>query len=95
MLVEALGVYEEQIKELRELIQSERDRRLVKKAMAVKLVYQGYTYSTIASILEVSLGAITKWKQTYEGEGVEGFCPKHKGRKSYLSPEGKEEVLNG
>jgi putative transposase len=82
-----------QIKELRELIEKERDSRLVKKGLAVKLVYQGYNYESIANILEVSMGSITTWKQLYESEGIEGFRPKHKGRKAYLSQDQKEEVL--
>jgi putative transposase len=81
------------IEELRELIQRERDSRQVKKGLAVKLVYQGYSYAAIANILDVSMGAITAWKQIYEAEGLEGFRPKHKGRKAYLRPEQKDEVL--
>jgi putative transposase len=81
------------IEELRELIQRERDSRLVKKGLAVKLVYQGYGYAAISNILDVSMGAITAWKQIYESEGLEGFRPKHKGRKAYLSREQKDEVL--
>jgi putative transposase len=85
--------YEVQIEELRGVIQTERDSRVVKKALAVKLVYQGYSYAAVTSIVEVSMGAITLWKQTYEAEGVEGLRPKHKGRKAYLSASQKEEVL--
>lgn len=96
-MMELVGALESRhgtkIEELRELIERERDSRLVKKGLAVKLVYQGYGYATIADILEVSMGAITTWKQLYESEGVEGFRPKHKGRKAYLSQEQKEKVL--
>ncbi len=34
----------------------------VRKALAVKLVYQGYKYEEIQTILDVSLGSITSWK---------------------------------
>lgn len=85
--------YEVQIEELRGLIQTERDSRVVKKALAVKLVYQGYGYGAVTSILEVSMGAVTLWKQRYETEGVEGFRPQHKGRKAYLSAAQRAEVL--
>lgn len=40
------------------------------------------------------MGSITTWKQLYESEGIEGFRPKHKGRKAYLSEEQKSEVLS-
>ncbi len=90
----AESAHAEQIEELRKLVERERDSRVVKKGLAVKLVYQGYKYETITNILEVSMGAITTWKQLYESEGIEGLRPKHKGRQAYLSEEEKEEVLS-
>lgn len=92
-IIAPTACYKVQLKELRGLIQTERDSRVVKKALAVKLVYQGYSYGAVTSILEVSMGAVTLWKQTYETEGVEGFRPQHKGRKAYLSAAQREEVL--
>lgn len=50
------------------------DAREVRKALAVKLVYQGYLYDEIQTILEVSRGSITGWKQAYEEFGCK---PKH------------------
>ena len=41
----------------------------------------------------MSLGALSNWKQAYEEEGLEGFRPRHKGRKSYLSSNQREAVL--
>lgn len=92
-IITASLCHDAEIEELRGLLQRERDSRVVKKALAVKLVYQGYSYASVSSILEVSMGAISLWKQTYEREGVEGFRAKHKGRKAYLSAREKEEVL--
>lgn len=46
------------------------------------------------SLLDVSLGSITGWKQAYEFQGIDGLGLNHKGRKSYLSSEQKEEVLS-
>ena len=83
---------ETKIEELKELIRKNRDSRQVKKALAIKLSYQKYTYEEIVAILDVSLGAISQWKKDYEREGVVGLVPKHKGRQSYLSQEEKEEV---
>lgn len=37
------------------------DAREVRKALAVKLVYQGYLYDEIQTILDVSRGSITAW----------------------------------
>ena len=84
---------EVQVEELKAFISKERDGRQVKKALAVKLLYQGYGYESTTQILDVSLGALSNWKQAYEEEGLEGFRPHHKGRKSYLSSGQKEEVL--
>ena len=58
------------IEELKTFIGIERDTRQVKKALAVKLIYQDYGYETISGILEVSLGALSKWKQAYERDNL-------------------------
>jgi len=81
------------IEELKTFIGSERDARPVKKALAVKLIYQDYGYQAITGIWEVSLGALSKWKQAYERNGLAGFRPQHKGRQSYLTPSERDAVL--
>lgn len=80
------------LEELRGFIGRERDARQLRKALAVKLSYEGYSYESISQILEVSMGAITQWKRSYEEEGLGGFRPRHKGRKSYLSAESRAEI---
>lgn len=82
-----------EIAELKTFIGQHRDARQVKKALVVKLLYQGYGYEAIVSILDVSMGSISNWKQAYEAEGLEGFRPRHQGRQSYLSPQDKVAVL--
>ncbi len=82
------------IAELQEFIAQNPTAREVRKGLAVKLVYQGYLYEEIQTILDVSLGSITGWKQAYEENGIDGLRLKHKGRKSYLSAEQREEVLS-
>ncbi|MDB9526291.1 winged helix-turn-helix domain-containing protein [Oscillatoria sp. CS-180] len=81
------------IEELKTFISTERDARQVKKALAVKLIYQDYGYEVITGILEVSLGALSKWKQADERDGLVGFRPQHKGRQSYLTSPEREAVL--
>jgi len=80
------------IEELKAFIKTQRDGRQVKRALAVKLLYQKHTYESIISILDVSMGFIAKWKQQYEADGVVSFAPQHKGRQSYLSQNQKEMV---
>jgi putative transposase len=82
-----------QIEELKAFIGKERDGRQIKKALAVKLLYQGYGYEAVVQILDVSMGSLSNWKQTYEVNGISGFQPQHQGRKSYLSETQKQEVL--
>jgi putative transposase len=47
------------IAELQEFIDNRPDAREVRKALAVKLVHQGYKYEEIQTILDVSVGSIT------------------------------------
>ena len=88
-----IGQKPKAIEELKAFIRTERDGRQVKKALAVKLIYQDYRYEDITTILEVSMGALSKWKQAYDRAGLAGFRPQHKGRQSYLTMEAKEAVL--
>lgn len=86
--------YASQIAELQAFASQERDGRQLKKALAVKLLYQGYKHEAIVEILDVAMGSLTNWRTLYESEGLAGFKPKHKGRKGYLSSEQREEVLS-
>lgn len=82
------------IAELQEFIALRSNAREVRKALAVKLIYQGYLYNEIQTILDVSLGSISGWKQAYELQGLDGLRINHKGRISYLSSEQREEILS-
>ena len=88
-----LEIAQKEIAELQEFIALRPDAREARKALAVKLVYQGYLYEEIQTILDVSRGSITLWKQAYEENGVDVLRVKYKGRKSYLSAKQREEVL--
>ena len=52
---------------LQDFIDMRPDACEVRKALAVKLVYQGYLCDEIQTILDVSRGSITGWKQAYRG----------------------------
>ncbi|MDZ8023896.1 MAG: transposase [Nostoc sp. DedQUE11] len=80
--------------ELQNFIDMHPDAREIRKALAVKLVYQGYLYDEIQTILDVSRGSITGWKQAYEENGIDGLRLNYQGRKSYLLNEQREEVLS-
>ncbi|QFS50071.1 hypothetical protein GXM_07565 [Nostoc sphaeroides CCNUC1] len=55
------GIKFHAIAELQDFIALRPDVREVRKALAVKLVYQGYLYDEIQTILDVSRGSITGW----------------------------------
>lgn len=80
--------------ELQEFIDGRPDAREVRKALGVKLVYQGYKYEEIQTILDVSVGSITSWKQAYREYGICGLRLNYKGTKSYLSDQQRVEVLS-
>lgn len=82
------------IAELQNFIDMHPDAREMRKALAVKLVYQDYLYDEIQTILDVSRGSITGWKQAYEENGIDGLRLNYQGRKSYLNREQREEVLS-
>jgi putative transposase len=82
------------IAELQEFIDSRPDARELRKALAVKLVYQGYKYEEIQTILDVSVGSITSWKQAYQEHAIVGLRLNHKGKKGYLNDKQREEVLS-
>ncbi len=79
---------------LDDLIAQCRDSREVKKAYAIKMIYQGYLYDEIQLILNGSRGSITGWRQAYDRNGIEGLKLNYKGRKSYLTLSEREEVLS-
>ena len=82
------------VDDLDTFIASNPEGRELRKAIAVKMIYQEYPYREIQSLLGVSMGAISEWKMLYAQQGCEGFKPQHKGRRPYLTPEQRDEVLS-
>ncbi|WP_316426889.1 helix-turn-helix domain-containing protein [Leptolyngbya boryana] len=79
--------------DLKTFIDSNPDPRELKRALAVQMVQQGYVYTDIQAVLQVSVGFITKWKQNYEAEGVKGLRLAYQGRKSYLNDLQRQAVI--
>ncbi len=82
------------MKELSEFIQSNPDSRELKRALAVEMVRQRYTYFEIRDVLQVSVGFISKWKQGFEEQGVAGLILQHQGSMGYLDAQQRQAVLN-
>lgn len=81
------------MEELLELIEGNPDPRELKRALAVKLVMQDYSYREIQKILNVSIGFISKWKQIFESLGVNGLNLSYKGASSYLNSQQRMDVI--
>ena len=71
---------------LEDLIKDHPSGKELKRALAVKLALENYSYRDIQKILEVSLGLITKWKHYFEAEGVKGLQSHHRGSQGYFKP---------
>ena len=84
---------EEEIKQLEQWIKTNPDSRELKRAIAVKLSLQGWTYRAITPILNVSSSFISKWKTRFKQEGISGLKLSYKGAKSYLNSQEKQAVI--
>lgn len=82
------------MEELAEFIQSNPDPRELKRALAVQMVSQNYTYFEIQDILQVSVGFISKWRKTFEAQGVAGLVLHHRGSSGYLSTQQRQSVID-
>jgi transposase len=74
----------EALKILEEFIKSNPNSQEMKRALAVKLVLEGYRYAQIKQILSVSVGFISKWINAFKFGGIPGLKSSYKGRKGYL-----------
>lgn len=79
--------------ELVSLINSQPDPRVLKRALAVKMTLQGFTHQEIMGAIQVCSGFISKWKQIYIENGIEGLNLGYKGFKPYLSSEDRQAVI--
>lgn len=81
------------LEELVQLIQNNPNPSELKRALAVQMTLQGYAYREICGVLQVSVGFISKWKLTYQEQGISGLKLKHRGPASYLDPTQKQAAL--
>lgn len=81
------------IKALSDFIQSNPDPRELKRALAVQMVLQKYSYFEIRDVLQVSVGFISKYKQLFRQQGISGLTLKHQGSTGYLDTDARLEVI--
>lgn len=82
------------INHLDDFINETRDAREIKRALAVKMILQGKSSQEIEKLLQVSQSFISKWKNLVLFQGLNSLKLKYKGRKSYLSSQEQEEIIN-
>ena len=73
-----------EIKALRDFIDSNPDPRELKRALAVQMVLQKYSYFEIRDVLQVSVGFVSKYKKLFKQQGISGLTLKHQGSTGYL-----------
>lgn len=81
-------------RDLLTFLREQRDIREYRRALAVKLVLQGYTCETIADMLDMSPAFVSISKKAYETHGVSGLMLKYRGSKPYLSLEDRQSVID-
>lgn len=79
--------------DLIDFLNEHRDSREYRRALAVKLMYQGYTYETISELLDVTPGFVSQAKKAYTTDGVQGLTLKYVGSQPLLTPDQRASVL--
>ena len=80
---EALGAF----------LKGTRDAREYKRALAVQMANQGYSYETISHLRQVSEPFVSKWKRVYAEEGLLGLRLGYRSSEGYLTETERAEVL--
>ncbi len=83
----------EKIELIKEFLQNPSNGRETQRALAVKLVLEGYRYQAVSEILSVSLGFISKWVNAFNFGGINALRSGYKGSKSYLKNQEHTEVI--
>jgi len=83
----------ENINQLTEFIQENKNPRELKRALAVKMALLGRPYSQISNLLGMHFSSITSWKQRFTAQGLKGIKLGYQGSKSYLTLKNRAEVI--
>src|SRR5919205_2612093 len=79
--------------DLQAFLNQHRDSREYRRGLAVKLALQGYLYTTICEMLDVTPGFVSQAKTAYETTGVDGLRLKYQGGQSFLTVEQRQAVI--
>ena len=79
--------------DLKRLINTARESRELKRALAVRNTLGGRPWFDVAKELDVCESFIGKWRQIYAKQGIEGLKLSYKGSKGYLDAQAKTDVM--
>ncbi len=79
--------------ELTQFIQTTRETRELKRALAVQNTLEGRSWAVVAKELGVGRDFVGKWRRRYREQGVNGLRLGYKGSQGYLSPDAKQQIL--
>jgi putative transposase len=81
------------MKDLQHLIQTTRDAREVKRALAVQNILAGRPRSAVAKELGYSPAWVKKWCWRYRRDGIDGLKVAHKGSTGYLTTHQRTAII--
>ena len=79
--------------DVNELINTTRESRELKRALAVKNTLAGRPWKEVAEELGVCESFIGKWRHIYDSQGIEGLKLGYQGSSGYVTPEAKADVM--
>ncbi|HID98907.1 MAG TPA: transposase [Thiotrichaceae bacterium] len=80
---------------LEQIIDTNSDSRVIKRALAVKLALESTLKNNeIANFLQVSEAFVSKWKNRYEQQGAESLLLGYNGKRRYLLATEKDEIIS-
>jgi len=79
---------------IEDFIASNPDPRELKRALVVKMRFEGLKHREIQAILGVESSYISRWEKRYREEGLAGIRLRYKGSSGYLSKSQREAVID-
>lgn len=79
--------------DLQAFLDEHRDSREYRRGLAVKWMLQGYEYSTICDLLDVTPGFVSQMKRAYHEHGADGLRLKYRGATPFLTDPERQAVI--
>jgi transposase len=89
----AIVLNREELDETNKLLKNQKETKIYKRLVALKMKHQGISNHDISYILDVHIDTITDWFKLYIKMGLNGLCELHlKNRKKSKLDEHREEL---